>query len=136
VCMDRMLDEERAGPSYLKQPAIAKVVISYIAKGATYDYILHAWVLMSNHVHMLITPLVDLPALMRRLKGGSARQCNLLLSRTGPFWQDESYDRRVRGAEEFNKIEKYILLNPVRAGFAHSPEDYPWSSCGLKPAAG
>ena len=85
VCMDRMLDDERAGPSYLKQPAIAKVVISYIAKGATYDYILHAWVVMSNHVHMLITPLVDLPALMLDSRAALRGNATCCLAGQAPF---------------------------------------------------
>src|SRR5438445_11938180 len=58
-------------------------------------------------------------ALLRRLKGTSARESNKLLVQTGrPFWQDESYDRLVRNANEFQRIESYILQNPgaSRAG--------------------
>ena len=139
--MDWLLDEQRAGPAYLRMPAIAEVVADSIGKGATRDYLLHAWVVMPNHVHLLITPQVDVPALMRRLKGASARESNKVLGQTGrPFWQDESYDRLVRSANEFQRIENYILQNPVRAGLARSAEEYPWSSIsrpsGLKPAAG
>ena len=96
---------------------------------------------MPNHVHLLITPQVEVPALLGRLKGASARESNKLLGQTGrPFWQDESYDRLVRKANESQRIESYILQNPVRAGLARSAEEYPWSSIsrpsGLKPAAG
>jgi len=96
---------------------------------------------MPNHVHLLITPQIDPPMLLRQLKGVSSRETNLLLARTGqPFWQDESYDRLVRSPEEFRRIEDYIICNPVRAGLARSPEEYLWSSVstvgGLKPAAG
>jgi hypothetical protein len=45
-----------------------------------------------------------------------------------PFWQHESYDRRVRTPEEFGKIQRYIENNPVKAGLATTPEDYRWSS--------
>ena len=112
-----------------------------MAKARTADYELHAWVVMPNHVHLLITPRVDVPILLRRLKGVSAREANQLLGQTGqPFWQDESYDHLVRDADEFQRIEKYILQNPVRAGLARSAEEYPWCSVsktgGLKPAAG
>jgi REP element-mobilizing transposase RayT len=141
VCMDRLLDEQRAGPAYLRMPDIAEVVIDSIVKGAGCDYLLHTWVVMPNHVHLLITPQVEVSALLRRLKGASARQSNRLLGQTGqPFWQDESYDRLVRSTSEFHRIESYILQNPVRAGLVRSVEDYPWSSIsrpgGLKPAAG
>ena len=94
--MDRLLDEQRAGPAYLRMPAIAEVVADSIGNGATGDYLLHAWVVMPNHVHLLITPQVEVPTLLRRLKGVSARESNQLLGQTGqPFWQDESYDRLV-----------------------------------------
>ena len=139
--MDRLLDEQRAGPAYLRMPAIAQVVADSIAKGAADDYLLHAWVVMPNHVHLLVTPQVDVPGLLRRLKGASARESNKLLGQMGrPLWQDESYDRLVRSAEEFRRIEKYVLQNPVRAGLARSAEEYQWSSIskpgGLKTAAG
>jgi putative DNA methylase len=138
--MDRLLDEARSGPAYLRMPAIAEVVADSIGKGAACDYQLHAWVVMPNHVHLLITPQVDVPALLQRLKGTSARHGNKLLGQTGrPFWQDESYDRLVRSANEFRRIESYILNNPMRAGLARSPEEYPWSSVsrvgGLKASA-
>ena len=141
ACLDRLLDEQRAGPAYLRMPAIAEVVADAIGQGTASDYLLHAWVVMPNHVHFLITPQVEVPALLRRLKGISARESNKLLGQTGrPFWQDESYDRLVRNANEFKRIESYILQNPVRAGLARSAEEYPWSSIsrpgGLKPAAG
>lgn len=129
VCMDRLLDEQRAGPAYLRMPVIAEMVADLIGKGAACDYLSHAWVVMPNHVHLLITPQVDVPVLLRRLKGASARESNKLLGQTGrPFWQEESYDRLVRSAGEFQRIEKYILQNPVRAGLARSAEEYRWSS--------
>jgi len=141
ACLDRLLDEQRVGPAYLRIPAIAEVTAYAIGEGTAHDYLLHAWVVMPNHVHLLITPQVEAPALLRRLKGASARESNKLLGLTGrPFWQDESYDRLVRNANEFQRIESYILQNPVRAGLARSAEEYPWSSIsrsgGLKPAAG
>jgi len=141
ACMDRLLDEQRAGPAYLRMPAVAELVADAIGQGADSAYLLHTWVVMPNHVHLLITPQVAVPAMLRRLKGSSARECNKLLGQTGrPFWQDESYDRLVRNADEFHRIQSYILQNPVRAGLVRSAEEYPWSSisrpCGLKPAAG
>jgi len=129
VCMDRLLDEERAGPAYLRMPRVAQLVIAAIRKGAPDDYLLHTWVVMPNHVHLLLTPNIDPSVILRGLKGASAREANNLLGLTGqPFWQDESYDHLVRGQGEFARIENYILQNPVRAGLARSGEEYPWSS--------
>jgi hypothetical protein len=55
-----------------------------------------------------------------------------------PFWQDESYDHLVGGDEECQRIRRYIEWNPVKAGLAASPEDFPYSSAtpGGSPAAG
>src|SRR5947199_545054 len=61
-------------PAYLRMPAIAEVVADAIGQGTAGDYLLHAWVVMPNHVHLLITPHVEVPALLRRLKGTSARE--------------------------------------------------------------
>jgi REP element-mobilizing transposase RayT len=54
--MDRLLDEERAGPVYLRMPAVVNVVITWIRKGTPGNYPLHSWVVMPNHVHLLLTP--------------------------------------------------------------------------------
>ena len=139
--MDRLLDQERAGPAYMRMPEVAQVVMAAIREGAPADYLLHAWVVMPNHVHLLLTPKIDPSVALPRLKGASARKAKLLLGLTGQtFWQDESYDHLVRSQDEFERIENYILQNPLRAGLARSEEEYPWSSIfdtrGLKPAAG
>jgi REP element-mobilizing transposase RayT len=123
---------------FLGLPAIARITAKEIARGHPSDYGLHAWVIMPNHVHLLITPSADPSEIMRNLKGRTARQANLLLNRAGQrFWQEESYDHLIRNEREFQRIERYIVENPVTAGLAHTPEEYPWSSAsGLKPAAG
>ncbi len=88
-----------------------------------------AWTLMPNHVHLLLTPKIHPSHALQRLKGTSAREANTLLCMTGrPFWQDESYDRLVRNPTEFDRIDHYILQNPVRAGLARVAEEYRWSS--------
>ena len=56
----------------------------------------------------------------------------MILGRTGqPFWQDESYDRWVRGPSELEKIVRYIERNPVSAGLVDSIENWRWSSAYL-----
>jgi putative transposase len=84
---------------------------------------------MGNHVHLLITPRVEVSGLMQSLKRYTAREGNRILGLTGqPFWQDESYDRLLRDGTEFERIARYIERNPVNAGLATAPEDFPWSS--------
>ena len=129
LAMDRMLDNPRFGPIYLQQPRIAMIVRGAIQHGSLLDYHLHAWVIMPNHVHLLVTPHTAASTFLRRLKGYCARHANRVLGLTGqPFWQDESYDRVVRTGEEFRRIESYIVTNPVTAGLVRSIEAFPWSS--------
>ncbi len=130
VSMDRLLDQARCGPTFLKQPAIAELVLASIQHGSKLrHYDLHSWVIMPNHVHLLLTPLISLSRLLNSLKSATARRANLILQRTGqPFWQDESYDRLVRHRDEFQRIRNYIENNPVTAELVRTPEQYPWSS--------
>src|SRR5437763_13900907 len=86
---------------------------------------------MANHVHLLITPHVALPKLMKSLKGITAKRGNAILGITGcPFWQGESYDRLVRNQKEFDRIAHYIEQNPVTAGLVSEAADFRWSSAG------
>src|SRR5262249_35260477 len=90
---------------------------------------LHAWVVMPNHVHVLLEPKQPLGIITKAIKGRSARQANLVLGRKGKqFWQDESFDHWIRNDMEFVKIKKYIERNPVVAGFTAQECDWPWSS--------
>ena len=132
--LDRQLDVPRNGPMYLRRPDIAQIVVGSIHKGASLGhYELGAYVVMANHVHLLIRPLVAPDRLLKSLKGATAREANRLLARTGePFWQKESYDHCVRNQIEFEKIRTYIETNPVKAGLVRNPEDYPWSSAGVE----
>ena len=92
-------------------------------------YQLGPFVVMANHVHVLLLPLVPPSRLLKSLKGSTAREANRLLGRTGePFWQRESYDHWVRDEAEWNRIAAYIENNPVKAGLVARAEEYPWSS--------
>ncbi len=134
VWLERQLDSIRHGPVYLRQPAIAQVVVDSIHKGVELEqYELDAYVVMANHVHLLMHPIISPDRLLKSLKGASARNANRLLGRTGePFWQKESYDHWVRNQAEFEKIRAYIEMNPVNAGLVRNPQDFPWSSAGVE----
>jgi REP element-mobilizing transposase RayT len=128
-----MLDEGRTGPVYMLQPAIAEMVVKIIhyCEEQLGHYELHAFVVMANHVHMLISPRVELSRVMKALKGFAAKRANQMLDLTGsPFWQEESYDHLVRDGEEFERIKRYIENNPVRAGLVAEAREYRWSSAG------
>src|SRR6266849_1608627 len=89
-------------------------------------YTIHAFVVMPNHIHMLVSPNIPLPQLTKTLNGFTAKRANQMLARTGnPFWHEESYDHMVRDRAEWERIKFYIEENPVRAGWAtgRSPAD-------------
>ena len=98
AAMDRLLDETRTGTFYLRQPAVADMVVEAIHYNANIlgHYRLHAFVVMPNHVHLLATPSVLLPKLTKSLKSITAKRANAMLGLTGSlFWQEESYDHLV-----------------------------------------
>jgi REP element-mobilizing transposase RayT len=127
---DRALAQSH-GTLWLSDTRVARQVVEAIRSGESQKrfYELHAWVVMPNHVHLLILPQVSLPQITHWIKGRTARESNVLLGRAGePFWQHESYDHWVRNEREFQRIAAYIEENPVSAGLAATPEDWPWSS--------
>lgn len=130
VYMDLALERRRDGPLWLGRAEIADLVVESLKTGVQLGhYLLHAYVVMPNHVHVLLTPLVEVSRIMQSMKGFTSRMANRLLGRTGEtFWQGESYDHLVRDREQFDKIVRYIHLNPVRAGLVVEAEDYRWSS--------
>jgi putative transposase len=92
----------------------------------------HAYVLMSNHFHLLVTPrLADgLPMMMQAVGRRYVRYFNDLQGRTGTLWEGR-YRSTVIEAERFLlACMAYIDLNPVRAGVVAQAADYPWSSYG------
>lgn len=119
-----------AGACWLAEPRIAQVVEGAFQtlNGNRYD--LHAWVIMPNHVHVLISPIAPstLAVIAHSLKSFTAKEANRLLGRTGAFWQREYYDRAIRNLDHFHAAMAYIEGNPVKAGLCAQPEDWPFSS--------
>jgi len=127
---DRVLDEASSGPLWLNDPEIADHTQHAFERGAEFGhYVLRAYVIMPNHVHILLDPLVPLDTLTKGIKGVSARNANAKLGRVGkPFWQDESFDHWIRSSGEFARIQVYIENNPMKARLCKNPQDWPWSS--------
>ncbi len=132
---DRELDRSLYDPMWLKDVRLASIVSNSLiyAEEDLGFYRLCAYVVMSNHVHILVWPNAYLPRITKSLKGYTARECNKLLSRTGEhFWQDESFDHAVRNEDEFWRIKRYIENNPVKAGLVKAKEQWSWSSAAGK----
>lgn len=134
--IDAELDREAFGPAWLRDREIAAYVEKAISRGAKSGYfLLHAYVVMPNHVHLLVEPHVPLSRITAGIKGRSAREGNAALGRVGKaFWQDESFDHWVRNQAEFHRICAYIERNPVMARLVKQPEDWPCSSASKRGA--
>jgi REP-associated tyrosine transposase len=128
---DQRLDQACFGPLWLNDPRIAESVLATLARGTAQlnQYSLLAYVVMANHVHLLIEPRTPLDVIMKGSKGTTARHANRILWCTGKtFWQDESFDHWTRDAAEEAKIRRYIENNPVKASLVARPQDWIWSS--------
>lgn len=97
-------------------------------------YKLHAFVLMPNHFHILVTPGAEttLEKAIQMIKGGSAHRIREELAFRWPVWQPGFHDRWLRDAEEYRTRRNYILENPVKAKLAVHPAEYAWSSASGK----
>jgi REP element-mobilizing transposase RayT len=69
----------------------------------------------------------SLASIMHSIKRHTATKANLLLGRTGSFWQEESYDHFTRDHEEWLRTNRYVLHNPVKAGLVTEWKQWPWS---------
>ncbi len=135
VALDRLLDQPGCGPAFLQRPEIARLVMQALHDGQFrfHRYQLHAFVVMPNHVHLLVSPGVPSRQWLGPLKGFTGHQANRILGRHGPFWQGESYDHLIRDDQEFRRVQRCIEHNPVRAGLVALPEQHAWSSASAAP---
>ena len=131
VQIDRVLDRVASGPRWLERKDLASLIAETIQRGDQPMglFELYAYAVMPNHVHVLLHPGAPLAKITQGIKGATARKANAILGRKGaPFWQDESFDHWVRSGQEMEKTKTYIEWNPVKAGLAKKPEEWPWSS--------
>ncbi len=131
VAGDRLLDAAPSGPRWLAEPGVAGVVAKVLREGAAEErYDLGSWVLMPNHVHLLLKPGDTLPRQIAWLKGRTAFEANRVMKRSGSFWAKDYFDHWIRNRDEWEKVIRYVERNPVKAGLCKSPEDWKWSSAG------
>jgi putative transposase len=90
----------------------------------------HAYVLMTNHVHLLVTPATERGAgrLMKGLGFRYVQSVNRTYGRTGTLFEGRFRSSLIEGDRYLLACQRYIELNPVRAGLVEEPGAYPWSS--------
>jgi REP element-mobilizing transposase RayT len=114
----------------LERVALACIIEESLWFGYAVRYLLDAYVIMPDHVHLLLRPLSrwSLAKILQGIKGFTAREINRVLGRKGAFWQDENFDHLVRNEGDWVDKFNYIHNNPVTSGLVDKPRDYPFSS--------
>ncbi len=121
-----------------RQPIFAsaadyEMLLALLAENAgKFGVALHAYVLMSNHFHLLATPesAESLPQMMQAVGRRYVRHFNDAQGRTGTLWEGRYKSTLIQTERYLLACMAYIDLNPVRAGLVSDPRDYPWSSHG------
>jgi putative transposase len=139
---DEYLDKIEKGPFWLKDDRIALIVSRALHYYDQDRYYLLSYTIMPNHVHVVfhvgrdsVSPArvgdsrYRVTDILQSIKKYTALRANKILNRSGQFWQHESYDHIVRGDKQLKRIIKYVLNNPVSAGFVDRPDQWKWSYC-------
>jgi len=101
-----------------------KTLLSYRGKA----YLLHEFVLMPDHFHLLITPSTSLERAIQFIKGGFSFRAKKELGSSSEIWQRGFSDHRIRDCDDYDVHIHYIHLNAVKRNLCDSPGAYPYSS--------
>jgi REP element-mobilizing transposase RayT len=117
------------GECWLNRPGVAELVEQTLLATDGREYRLQAWVVMPNHVHLVVDVWdVPLGKLINGWKGKCSREANNLLGRRGAFWQEDYYDTLVRDEAHLKRAIRYTEQNPTKAFLAKAAREWPWSS--------
>ena len=105
---------------------LIEIMLGYRARK---KYLLHEFVIMPDHIHLIITPsAITLERAMQFVKGGFSFQVNKGLKLKKDFWQPSFADRRIRDSLEYQRLKDYVWQNPVKKFLSRTPQEYPYSS--------
>src|SRR5579863_1223178 len=91
-------------------------------------YLLHEFVVMPDHIHVLLTPITSLEKAVQFIEGGFSYRAKKEVGSNLEVWQKGFSDHRIRDASDYRIHQLYIQQNPVRRHFCERPEEYPFSS--------
>ena len=113
-------------PVFRHEPTAKLLIETFLHYRGERKYLLHEFVIMPDHVHLLITPApeISLERALQFIKGGFSFR---LKSRFA-VWQPSFTNHRIRDLEDYESHREYIWLNPVRARIVERPQAYPYSS--------
>jgi type I restriction enzyme R subunit len=102
----------------LRRPEVAGIVSSALHHFDMDRYVLDEFVVMPNHIHVLLMPLADhaLEHILHSWKSFTSNKINSTLETSGTFWMDENFDHAVRSWEQMENFRAYVRENPGKAG--------------------
>ena len=128
---DCILNINTYGPKWLQIEQIANIIKEAIHYRDKKEYNLFSYCIMPNHVHVVLennNQNKSFYRVMQSLKRYTARKSNEVLGISDkPFWHHESYDHIVRDERELERIIKYIIYNPVKAGLVNNIKDWKYN---------
>jgi putative DNA methylase len=118
------------GACFLRDAQIATIIEEALFHFDGQRYRLLFWVVMPNHLHLLLTPCPghSISDILHSLKSFTSQMANRKLRRQGKFWQEDYFDRYIRDGKHFADVVAYIESNPVKAGLCSEPKDWRFSS--------
>ena len=117
------------GECWLRRRDVAELVGKVLLEADGRDYRMQAWVVMPNHVHLVVDVWnVPLAKMIGGWKGKSSRLANVLMHRSGQCWQEDYFDTLIRDEAHLKRAIRYTEQNPVKAFLAKAPRDWPGCS--------
>ena len=119
----------------LQSDRMAQLLVDVLAENRRKGrFLLHEFVIMPNHFHLLLTPAAEMPLekALQFVKGGFSYRAKREINSPLEIWQASFVNHRIRDAEDYKHHYTYISENPVRAGLSERPELFAWSSASLR----
>lgn len=128
----------RRRPIFADFPAACVVAQEIMRSEREGHWTLLAWVIMPDHVHLLVElRRSSIASATNELKGRSSRSIGRLGNVAGPIWQPGFHDRALRREESVEDAARYVCVNPLRAGMVSSLRDYAfWNARWIECASG
>ena len=115
----------------LQSDRMAQLLVDVLAENRRKKrFLLHEFVIMPNHFHLLLTPAAEVPLekALQLIKGGFSYRAKREIHFAFEIWQASFVNHRIRDAEDYQHHRTYIWENPVKAGLSERPELFAWSS--------
>ena len=120
--IDQYIDKSKKG-CYLNSEILDYLYNYFVSKDKSF-YDLVTFSIMPNHVHILFKQNIELPKIMKQIKGATAFEINKILKRKGIFWESNYYDKVIRNETHFEQVYDYIKYNAIKVDLRDAKERF------------